>query len=177
MLLCVARFGKEKNLDLVLNAFFIINQAYPASRLFMVGIGPYEEELRSMVVNMGLESRVTIIGRPLPRQTLTNYYAGADLFIYAATTETQGIIISEAQAVGLPVVAVGAYGVAEMVNEGFDGFLTTESAAALAEKSLAVLQNKELRHRLGTQAKESAKQIGAAATAAKMARAYQNLLS
>lgn len=177
VLLCVARFGKEKNLDLILDAFLIINRAYPASRLLIVGIGPYEEELRAMAVNMGLESRVTIIGRPLPRQTLTNYYAGADLFIYAATTETQGIIISEAQAVGLPVVAVGAYGVAEMVNEGFDGFLTTESAAALAEKSLTVLQNEELRHRLGNQARESAKQISATATAVRMAGAYQNLLS
>ena len=75
------------------------------------------------------------------------------------------------------MVAVGAYGVAEMVNEGFDGFLTTESAVALAEKSLTVLQNKALRHRLSNQARESAKQISAPATAARMAGVYQNLLS
>jgi len=176
VLLCVARFGKEKNLDMVLEAFLMINRACPASRLFLVGIGPYEEELRTMTASMGLDSRVTIIGRPLSRRTLTNYYAGADLFIYAATTETQGIIISEAQAVGLPVVAVGANGVAEMVNEGFDGFLTTPSAAALAERSLAVLQNEELRRRLSNQARDSAKQISASATAARMAKAYQALL-
>lgn len=176
VLLCVARFAKEKNLDLILDAFRIIIQTCPNSRLFMVGIGPYEKELQAMVVNIGLESRVTIISRPLDRQTITNYYAGADLFIYAATTETQGIIISEAQAVGLPVVAVGAYGVAEMVNEGFDGFLTSESAVALAEKSLSVLQNEELRYRLGNQARESAQQISAASTAAKMAGVYENLL-
>ncbi|GBF32803.1 glycosyltransferase [Desulfocucumis palustris] len=177
VLLCVARFGKEKNLDMVLEAFLRINRACPATRLFLVGIGPYEEELRAMTANMGLDSRVTIVGRPLPRRTLTDYYAGADLFIYAATTETQGIIVSEAQAVGLPVVAVGANGIAEMVNEGFDGFLTPPSAAALAEKSLLLLQNDELRHRLGSQAKESAKQISAEATAIKMARAYQTLVN
>lgn len=177
VLLCVARFGKEKNLDMVLEAFFMINRVCPASRLFLVGIGPYEEELRTMTANMGLDSRVTIIGRPLSRRTLTNFYAGADLFIYAATTETQGIIISEAQAVGLPVVAVGANGIAEMVNEGFDGFLTPPSATALAEKSLVILQNEELRHRLGNQARESAKKISAAATATKMANAYQALFN
>ncbi|HBX23728.1 MAG TPA: glycosyltransferase family 4 protein [Desulfotomaculum sp.] len=177
LLLCVARFGKEKNLDMILEAFRMINQTCPASRLFLVGIGPYEEELRAMTAKMGLDSRVTIIGRRLPRQTLTNYYAGADLFIYAATTETQGIIVSEAQAVGLPVVAVGANGIAEMVNEGFDGFLTPPSAAALAEKSLMVLQNDDLRDRLSNQARESAKQISATATAARMAEAYQALLT
>ncbi|MFA7467976.1 MAG: glycosyltransferase, partial [Desulfotomaculaceae bacterium] len=176
VLLCVARFGKEKNLDMILEAFRMISQTRPASRLFLVGIGPYEEELRAMTVNMGLESRVTIIGRPLSRQALTNYYAGADLFIYAATTETQGIIVSEAQAVGLPVVAVGANGIAEMVNEGYDGFLTPPSAAALAEKSLFVLQNDDLRDRLSNQARESAKQISATATAVRMAEAYQALL-
>jgi len=177
VLLCVARFGKEKNLDMVLESFRIINRACPDSRLFMVGIGPYEEELRKMTASMGLNSRVTIIGRALPRRTLTNYYAGADLFIYAATTETQGIIVSEAHAVGLPVVAVGANGIAEMVNEGFDGFLTLPTAAALAEKSLAILQNEELRHRLSNQARESAKQISVVATATRMAEAYQVLLN
>ncbi len=177
VLLCVARFGKEKNLDMVLEAFRMINRSCPDSRLFLVGIGPYEEELRNMTAKMGLDSRVTIIGHALPRRTLTNYYAGADLFIYAATTETQGIIVSEAHAVGLPVVAVGANGIAEMVNEGFDGFLTLPSAADLAEKSLAILQNEKLRHRLGNQARESAKQIGSVATAIRMAEAYQVLLN
>lgn len=177
ILLCVARFGKEKNLDMIMEAFQMINRACPSTRLFLVGLGPYEEQLHTMANQMGLTSKVTIIGRPLPRQTLTNYYAGADLFIYAATTETQGIIISEAQAVGLPVVAVGAYGVAEMVNDGYDGFLTPESAEALAEKSLAVLQNKELRQLLGVQARQSAQLMAAEATAKNMADAYQGLLS
>jgi len=176
LLLCVARFGKEKNLDMILEAFRMINRASPASRLFLVGIGPYEAELRAITSKMGLNSRVTIIGRPLSRRTLTNYYAGADLFIYAATTETQGIIVSEAQAVGLPVVAVGANGIAEMVKEGFDGLLTHPSATDLAEKSLMLLQNEALRNRLSNQARESAKQISAAATAGRMAEAYQALL-
>lgn len=176
VLLCVARFGKEKNLDMVLEAFRLINRTCPASRLFLVGLGPLESELRTTAAGMGLASRVTIIGQALPRRTLTNYYAGADLFIYAATTETQGIIVGEAQAVGLPVVAVGANGIAEMVNEGFDGFLTPPSAAALAEKALLLLKNEELRQRLGSQALESARNISAPATAARMANAYEVLL-
>ena len=81
------------------------------------------------------------------------------------------------RSVGLPVVAVGAYGVAEMVNDGYDGFLTPESAEALAEKSLAVLQNKELRQLLGVQARQSAQLMAAEATAKNMADAYQGLLS
>ncbi|SFG07869.1 Glycosyltransferase involved in cell wall bisynthesis [Desulfotomaculum arcticum] len=176
VILCVARFGKEKNLDMILEAFRLINRDCPDSRLFLVGIGPCEEELRTMAKDMGLASRVTIVGRRLSRQTLTNYYAGADLFMYAAVTETQGIIIGEAQAVGLPVVAVGANGVAEMVNEGFDGFLTAPSAAALAENSLVILQNEELRQRLSSQARESAEQISSTATATRMANAYATLL-
>jgi 1,2-diacylglycerol 3-alpha-glucosyltransferase len=177
VLLCVARFGKEKNLDMVLDAFLLINRAYPATRLFLVGLGPYEKELRAITAGKGLDSRVTIIGRPLSRQILANYYAGSDLFIYAAITETQGIIINEAQAAGLPVVAVGVNGIAEMVKEGFDGFLTPPSAKALAEKTLFLLHNGELRQRLGNQARESAEKISVAVTAARMAGAYQALLS
>lgn len=175
-LLCVARFSKEKNLDMVLEAFHLINRAHPDTRLFLVGIGPYEEELHRIAADMGLDSRVTIIGRALPRKTLTDYYAGADLFIYAATTETQGIIVSEAHAVGLPVVAVGANGIAEMVNDGFDGFLTRPDAEDLAEKALCILQDEKLRQNLASQARESAKRISATSTATRMANAYRDLL-
>jgi len=177
VLLCVARFGKEKNLDMILEAFRLINRDYPASRLFLVGIGPLEEELRTMAAYLGIASRVTIIGQALTRRTLTNYYAGADLFIYAATTETQGIIVGEAQAVGLPVVAVGANGIGEMVNDGFDGLLTSPSAAELAEKALVVLRDEELRNLLGSQALESARHISSTATAQRMAKAYEAILA
>ncbi len=77
------------------------------------------------------------------------YYQAADAFVFASTSETQGLAVLEAMACGLPVVAVRASGIEEIVTDGVSGLLVPEDAAALAEPSMQILADGHLRAKLG----------------------------
>lgn len=177
IVLCVARLGPEKNLELLLKSFRLIQREVPAAHLVVVGLGPLRAELERSAAGMGLATRVHFVDRVLTRREITNCYTGADLFLFASVTETQGIIINEAQAAGLPVVAVRAFGVAEMVQEGQDGFLTDENAEALAAPAVQVLQDEALHARLREGAWKAAQCISAEAVTRELVSTYRHLAS
>ena len=58
------------------------------------------------------------------RENLKNYYAAGDIFVYASKSETQGMIITEAMYMGLPIVAVKATGIESLVENNVNGILT-----------------------------------------------------
>lgn len=176
IILCVARLGREKNLELVLRSFSLIQRKVPDSHLVLVGLGPLRDELARQAAESGLGNRVHFLDRVLTRQEIANCYAGADLFLFASVTETQGMIVNEAQAAGLPVVAVRAFGVAEMVDEGEDGFLTEPEAESLAGAAMSVLTDGELRARLQEGARRAALCISSEAVARELALTYRELV-
>ncbi len=173
VILCVARLGVEKNLFLLLKSFSLIQKRFPRSLLVVVGLGPLGLKLKKFAGELGLSERFHLLDRVLSREEMVGCYASADLFLYPSVTETQGIIINEAQAAGLPVVAVGAYGVAEMVTDGVDGILTEPEPESLAEAAVRILSDERLRARLAGGALEAARLITAGETTMRLVRAYQ----
>jgi len=143
VLLYVGRLGKEKNIAFLLRAFRDIAARLDAVRLVLVGGGPAREELYGEARRLGIHGKVVFAG-PVPPERVKDCYAAADLFVMASLTETQGLVIGEAKAAGLPVVAVRAQGVSEMVNEGVDGFLTPLDEAAFATVVCRVLGDPHL---------------------------------
>ncbi len=176
-ILCVARLGLEKNIYLLLESFARINQRLPETRLVLVGLGPLHNKIRPYAKTLGLEDRFYLLDRKFSRRDLASIYSSADLFLYPSVTETQGIIINEAHAAGLPVVAVGAHGVMEMVEDGVDGILTKHGPDTLAEAALNILGNKALRERLSRGAFKAARRITSGQMAEKMISAYREVLS
>lgn len=172
ILLHVGRMSTEKNVELLLKSFARVYRHAPVARLVLVGGGPQSETLREMVAAMDLSRQVTFTGL-LPREEVVKCYAGADLFVFASVTETQGIVLGEAKAAGLPVVAVRAFGAAEMVVDGSDGYLTEPTEEALAGRILQVIQDDGLRLHLSASARENVKQISSRACASRMADAYE----
>ncbi len=177
IVLCVARLGPEKNIEMLLESFEHIHREKPQTHLVLVGLGPLRKQLAKRVENSGLTRRVHFLDRILTRQEIANCYSGADLFLFASVTETQGMIVNEAHACGLPVVAVSAYGVAEMVRHGEDGYLTEPNALDLAKTALMVLKSQNLRVRLRDNAYLSAQAIAADLMAQELASTYQELLT
>jgi glycosyltransferase involved in cell wall biosynthesis len=125
ILLFVGRLTKEKNLDFLLDAFKEIHQQTPDTSLVITAQGPMEAELKKHAARLGLDLKQDVIFTgALPFDTLVNVYFSADLFVFSSVTETQGLVLIEAMAAGLPVVAVRAYGVQDMVDDGVNGYLT-----------------------------------------------------
>ena len=103
-LLYAGRLGHEKNLHYLLDAIIVAHALVPHLRSTIAGCGPLAGELRRRVQASGLEHTITLTGA-VPQRDLATYYAASDAFVFASTTETQGLVLLEAMAHGLPVIA------------------------------------------------------------------------
>ena len=175
ILLFVGRMGQEKNIDFLLESYSIVFKEVPESVLVLVGSGPEEEELKRKAVNAGIAQQVIFTGALEPREVV-HAYASADIFVFSSVTETQGIVIAEAKASGLPVVALKAYGASEMVEDGLDGFLTEPEPQKFAEKICLILKNSQLRHSLSKRARINAEKFSSAHCTSLLLDCYEKLL-
>lgn len=176
VLIFVGRLGQEKNIGFLLESFFLVNREINDTTLVLVGGGPEEEELKNKAAELGIGERVVFTGT-LPPRDVINCYAGSDLFVFSSVTETQGIVITEAKAAGLPVVAVGAYGVSEMVEGGTDGYLTDPDPVQFASKVCHILNNETLREEMSRRARLNAEKFSSANCTAKLVDCYLELLN
>jgi glycosyltransferase involved in cell wall biosynthesis len=130
----------------------------------------FVEALRRRVVSGGLRERVSFPG-PLAASDLDRSYAAADLMVLASRAETYGMVVTEALARGLPVVATDVGGVSEALGWGADGIrpgllVPPEDPAALAAALRAWLGDAELRSRLRRAAQERRESLGEWSTTA-----------
>ncbi len=154
LVITVGRLAPEKRFDILLSAFARAS-AGDSARLLVVGGGPQETTLRRLVGELGIAARVIFTG-PLEHDRVLDCYAAADVFAFASPTETQGLVIVEAMAAGLPVAAVGAGGVAEVV--GVDGGLLTDlHPSALGAAIRRLLEDAELRRGLAARGRVAAR--------------------
>ncbi len=125
VILHVGRIAWEKNLDLVLKGFEMLSKQRNDVRLMIVGTGPAKEHYEKMVEEMGLKDLVTFTGF-LPDDQLPEYYAACDVLTLASKFETQGLVGLEAMAMGKPVVGINFRAVAELIEDGVNGYLFEE---------------------------------------------------
>jgi 1,2-diacylglycerol 3-alpha-glucosyltransferase len=175
ILLFVGRLGKEKNIIFLLESFYRVQQEISDLRLVIAGGGPQEEELRRLCIKLGIEGKVIFTG-VLPRNQIVHCYAAADLFVFPSVTETQGLVIAEAKAAGLPVVAIRAFGAAEMVRHGEDGFLAEHSQDSFTGSIIRLLQDRSLYEKMHRNALLNAAELSSASSAEKMLAHYEHLL-
>ncbi|MGP6157675.1 MAG: glycosyltransferase [Vulcanimicrobiaceae bacterium] len=138
MLLSVGRLGREKNLELALEAFARLGD--PATRLVVVGDGVHREALEREAARLGVARRITF-AREFPREALPDAYASADAFIFTSRSETQGLVLVEALAGGLGVVAVDTPQTRDVL--GGAGRVVPADPLALAAALRAVLDGDE----------------------------------
>jgi len=150
VLLFVGRVAREKNISLLLQTHARILQTLPHAQLVIVGGGPEFQSSQAQARALGIADRTRFVG-PVPHSQVAAYYAASDLFLFPSVTETQGLVLAEAMAVGLPCVAVRAYGVVDMVQDGITGLLTEPSVEGLATAVLTLLRQPDLRQRMARQ--------------------------
>jgi glycosyltransferase involved in cell wall biosynthesis len=155
VLLYVGRLDREKSVERVLLAFELVASTVPRARLVLVGHGKEAARLRRLARALAAADRVTFLG-VRAHETLAVCYQAADLFLFASETETQGLVLAEAAACGLPAVAVDASGCDEVVRDGETGLLTKNAPTALAEAAIGLMLDGERRAAMGARARDVA---------------------
>jgi 1,2-diacylglycerol 3-alpha-glucosyltransferase len=177
----LGRLAPEKSVDLLFEAFADVASTDPLARLLVVGSGPSEAGLRRRAGKGDLAGRVHLSGQ-LPRGEALALIKGADLFMGASRTETQGLVLAEALAVGLPVVALEGPGVSDSVRDGVDGVIVPADPAAdrqarLAEAVSALCRDRDRRQSLARGALAGAVRFGVTARIGEVVLLYRELLA
>lgn len=174
--LYVSRLAREKNTTFLLDAFQRIAQDEPQARMVIVGSGDEEKALKNRAAELGFGSRVVFAGT-LVGDDLVGAYRGSDLFVYASTSETQGMVVLEAMAGGLTVVAVDGPGVRDIVIDGVNGCMVSEGdVEGFSARCVEILQSGELCARLRERAGVRARELSLAATTRKVESLYKSVI-
>ena len=147
------RLAYEKNSDVLLHAMTFLVHEHPQLKLEIIGQGPAEASLKKLAFQLHLQNNVSFLGY-LPERELHQHARKADLFVTASTIETQGIVVLEAMALGLPIVGVKKHGLIDMIHDNKNGFLVDpfnprECAGAIG----VILANNALRKSMGIQSR------------------------
>lgn len=124
----VGRLAPEKNLSYLAEAVALFIKRTPGAVFLVVGGGPSEEKLKESFMTHGLSDRLVLAGKQTGR-ALTDAYNAMDVFVFASFSETQGMVLAEAMAAGLPVVALNASGVREVMRDRVNGFMLEKAAS------------------------------------------------
>jgi 1,2-diacylglycerol 3-alpha-glucosyltransferase len=127
LLLFVGRLGREKNVDLLLDA---LTMTKVSARLVIAGDGPERDALEARANELKLGGRVNFLGA-VGRDELPDLYASVDAFVFPSVTETQGLVLVEALAAGAAVIAADAPVVRDVL--GGAGRLVPSTPRAFAE--------------------------------------------
>ncbi|ADU62677.1 MULTISPECIES: glycosyltransferase [Pseudodesulfovibrio] len=176
VLLSVSRLSAEKNIDFMLEAVSRLTKHCSRKfKLVLIGEGPERERLYKMAETLGLQDTVLFPGA-VPPETMPAYYSLGDIFVFASTSETQGMVILEAMASAMPVVSIRASGIDDFVVDGMTGFKTMQNISAWTEKVQLLLENDTLRHELSGHAASMASRFGIDEFGKKMIRVYAHVL-
>jgi glycosyltransferase involved in cell wall biosynthesis len=119
----VGRLAEEKNLQFMVRSVRLFLKSKPAAHFLMVGDGPLRESLVMQCESADDAKRIHFSEGKLAGQDLYDAYAAMDVYAFASQSETQGIVLAEAMAAGVPVVAVDATGTRDIVRDGYNGRL------------------------------------------------------
>lgn len=142
-LLHVGRISYEKNCDVVIKAFHLIQEKIPKASLTIIGEGPAIPSLKKQAESLKISDKIHFTGF-IPNTELHNHYPKYDAFITASTMETQGLVILESIACGLPAVGVDSFAIPELIHDGKNGYIAKPfDVEELAAKTIELLSDTE----------------------------------
>lgn len=152
--LSVGRLGREKNLDFLLKSFAAVTTSVPHI-LMLVGDGAEREHLLQLAGELGITERVRFTGS-IPYSDMPAVYSACDLFAICSTTEVKPLVVLEALASGLPVLAVAACGTSDTLHHRLDGWLSPARQEPYVKGWTTLVESASFRAELGAQARQTA---------------------
>jgi glycosyltransferase involved in cell wall biosynthesis len=174
--LFVGRAAYEKNIGFLLDMMTLACRQMPQLMLVIAGEGPALPALLRRAAALQLDDNVRFVGY-LPREGgLRDCYAAADVFTFASYTETQGLVLLEAMAIGLPVLAIPALGAAEIILPRRGAVAAADTPEAFAAQLLALLERPAKLATMADEAMAFAREWDAATQGARLAALYRELV-
>lgn len=149
----VGRVAFEKNLDFLLQVTQQVRHSLPDVLFVIAGEGPARASLERAVAKRGLADNVRFVGYLERRTELPACYCAADAFVFASKTETQGLVLLEAMALGVPVVGLAEMGTKDVLQEGQGCRIAPDDVAGFARALTPLLTDRAAAQALGAAGK------------------------
>jgi glycosyltransferase involved in cell wall biosynthesis len=176
-LLFVGRVAFEKNIEYLVESAAIAARSIPDLLLIIAGEGPALGRLKRLVIKRELEGNVMFIGYLDRDRELPSCYAAADAFVFASRTETQGLVLLEAMAVGIPVISLAVMGTCDILDPGRGAIIPRDDERDFAAKIVQLIGDDELRQRLAREARNYAREWQSGVIAGKLASLYERVVN
>ncbi len=173
--LFVGRVAHEKNIAFLLDALGHARALCPDILLVIAGEGPARADLQQQVQQLGIDEQVLFIGYMDRTHALPACYAAADLFVFASRTETQGLVLLEAMAAGVPVLAISEMGTRDILECGRGSFASPADSAAFGQVMGHCLRHPAAWQHLRVDAPRYAAEWSDRAMARRLAALYRQL--
>ena len=173
----IGRLEKMKGVDILIRSIPFVASSIPDVHLYIAGSGEEEGELKHLVKKLDIEENVTFLGF-VSEDEKWSYYKSTDLCVVPSVEEPFGIVLLEAMACGKPEVASNVGGIPYIVEDGKTGLLfECGDVDGMAEKVIALLQNKEMREKMGAAGLERAKEFSWDRIAERTVELYKEVIS
>jgi len=174
----VGRLALEKNIEFLARSVAGSLKENSKAHFLVGGDGPLKDKIQEIFNEQGLAERLHLAG-VLKGQDLVDCYHAMDLFAFASLSETQGIVLVEAMAAGVPVVAVDAPGVREVVKDGYNGRLIFKEDETQYRQALTwcLKRPKEELEKIKKNARTTTKEFSAPHCAEKMLKIFQKVMA
>ena len=172
----IGRVAHEKNIGFLLHMLQQLRKSIPDILLIIAGEGPALSHLRKQTVKLGISNNVLFVGYLSRADALLDCYCAGDAFVFASRTETQGLVLLEAMALGVPVVSTAVMGTKDILQPRRGALVSPENPQQFAENVKRLLQNEFLRKRLSKEARDYVKEWSAPMMAERLLEYYQRLV-
>ncbi len=173
----VGRLAREKNLCYLASAAARAAQTATEMKFLVAGTGGAQTDIVRIFAEQGVGKSLTMIGS-LTGSDLADCYAAMDIFIFASKSETQGLVLAEAMAASVPVIALSATGVDDVMEDGVNGILlpadTSEEAFSHTLKIMLEDRKKILKLRAGC--RKTAEKISRQVSCSRLIELYEEVM-
>lgn len=176
LLVHVGRVAHEKNIDFLLHMLALVKLQIPGILLVIAGDGPAVKHLVKLTAKLSLQSNVLFVGYLRRDGELQDCYSAGNAFVFASRTETQGLVLLEAMACGVPVVSTAVMGTADILQPERGALVAEENYQHFAEQVIRLVSDKYLQQYLANDALDYVREWSAIAQANRMLDHYQAIV-
>ena len=176
VLVHVGRVAHEKNIGFLLQVLERLRHQEPKLLLIIAGEGPARRSLEREVAARGLGAHVLFVGYLQRDGQVQDCFCAGDVFVFASRTETQGLVLLESMALGVPVVSTAIMGTRSIMQAGRGGLVAEEEAGQFAGQVQRLLSDRVLHQRLAAEAVEYAHEWSAPSQARRLLALYDQVI-